>query len=275
MPPAAGHRRRAGRRLRCERRASDPVARTAVSTASASCGRRWHAPATTRPGSGGPADGIAGITGVGRGHHRTITTRRRPARRGIRTWSSGTGTHRPRPDQWWVADFTYVWTLAGFFYVSFSPTSTPGGSSAGGCRPPRPHRWSSRALEQALFTRRRTDARFTQRVWCITRMPDRNTRPWRSPRRSTDAGIAGSIGTVGDALDNALMESTIGLYKTELIDRRPRSGPAGPRSNARPPSGSTGSTPTGCTPRSTTYRRSSTNSATVNTPPATSVPEVA
>jgi putative transposase len=33
-----------------------------------------------------------------------------------------------------------------------------------------------------------------------------------------DAGIAPSIGTVGDALDNALMESTIGLYKSELID---------------------------------------------------------
>jgi putative transposase len=32
-----------------------------------------------------------------------------------------------------------------------------------------------------------------------------------------EAGIAGSIGTVGDALDNALMESTIGLYKTECI----------------------------------------------------------
>ncbi|MEY9878465.1 transposase InsO family protein [Streptacidiphilus sp. MAP12-33] len=31
------------------------------------------------------------------------------------------------------------------------------------------------------------------------------------------AGIAASIGSVGDALDNALMESTIGLYKTELI----------------------------------------------------------
>ncbi|GAA5141812.1 hypothetical protein GCM10023320_81350 [Pseudonocardia adelaidensis] len=31
------------------------------------------------------------------------------------------------------------------------------------------------------------------------------------------AGVAGSIGTVGDALDNAVMESTIGLYKTELI----------------------------------------------------------
>jgi transposase InsO family protein len=34
----------------------------------------------------------------------------------------------------------------------------------------------------------------------------------------TEAGIAPSIGTVGDALDNALIESTIGLYKTEPID---------------------------------------------------------
>ena len=33
-----------------------------------------------------------------------------------------------------------------------------------------------------------------------------------------DAGIAGSIGTVGDALDNALCESTIGLFKTEAIN---------------------------------------------------------
>ena len=33
-----------------------------------------------------------------------------------------------------------------------------------------------------------------------------------------EAGIAPSVGTVGDALDNALMESTIGLYKTELVD---------------------------------------------------------
>ena len=33
-----------------------------------------------------------------------------------------------------------------------------------------------------------------------------------------EAGISPSIGTVGDALDNALQESTIGLYKTELIE---------------------------------------------------------
>lgn len=36
-----------------------------------------------------------------------------------------------------------------------------------------------------------------------------------------EAGITGSIGSVGDALDNALMESAIGLFKTELIDRHP------------------------------------------------------
>lgn len=35
-----------------------------------------------------------------------------------------------------------------------------------------------------------------------------------------EAGIGASIGTVGDALDNALMESAIGLYKTELIKPR-------------------------------------------------------
>ncbi len=34
-----------------------------------------------------------------------------------------------------------------------------------------------------------------------------------------EAGIDASIGTVGDALDNALMESTIGLYKTGLIKK--------------------------------------------------------
>src|SRR5262252_3744112 len=38
-------------------------------------------------------------------------------------------------------------------------------------------------------------------------------------RHLVEAGLDASIGTVGDALDNALMESTIGLYKTELIKK--------------------------------------------------------
>ena len=43
---------------------------------------------------------------------------------------------------------------------------------------------------------------------------------FRFTQHLVDAGIDASIGTVGDALDNALAESTIGLYKTELIKRR-------------------------------------------------------
>jgi putative transposase len=35
--------------------------------------------------------------------------------------------------------------------------------------------------------------------------------------RLATAGVAPSVGSVGDAYDNALAESTIGLFKTELI----------------------------------------------------------
>jgi putative transposase len=38
--------------------------------------------------------------------------------------------------------------------------------------------------------------------------------------RLAAAGIDPSVGAVGDALDNALAESVIGLFKTELIRRR-------------------------------------------------------
>ena len=38
--------------------------------------------------------------------------------------------------------------------------------------------------------------------------------------RLADAGVSASVGTVGDAYDNALAESMIGLFKTELIKPR-------------------------------------------------------
>lgn len=62
---------------------------------------------------------IAGIRGIVRGKHRTITTRAdRSAPRHPdlvhRGWNTPT-----RVDQLWVADFSYVWTLAGFVYVAF------------------------------------------------------------------------------------------------------------------------------------------------------------
>jgi transposase InsO family protein len=38
--------------------------------------------------------------------------------------------------------------------------------------------------------------------------------------RLADAGIAPSVGSRGDAYDNALAESVIGLFKTEVIQRQ-------------------------------------------------------
>jgi transposase InsO family protein len=74
------------------------------------------------------------------------------------------------------------------------------------------------ALEQALFTRRRTDARFTSKGLVFHSDAGSQYTAISFTEALIEAGIAPSIGTVGDALDNALMESTIGLYKTELID---------------------------------------------------------
>ena len=42
----------------------------------------------------------------------------------------------------------------------------------------------------------------------------------RYTERVAEAGLAGSVGSRGDSYDNALAESAIGLYKTELIERR-------------------------------------------------------
>lgn len=162
---------------------------------------------------------VCGIHGVVRGRRRTVTTTADPAAPRHpdlinRQW----GAPR-RPDQWWVADFTYTWTLQGFVYTAFcvdvfsrrilgwrvmSTKATPLVSSV---------------LEQAVFTRRRTDFRFT--TTGLVHHSDAGSQ--YTALAFTDAlhesGIAGSIGSVGDALDNALMESAIGLYKTELINR--------------------------------------------------------
>lgn len=55
------------------------------------------------------------------------------------------------------------------------------------------------------------------RAWCTTPTPGQQYTSFAFTAHLIEAGIDASIGTVGDALDNALMESTIGLYKTELI----------------------------------------------------------
>jgi putative transposase len=57
-------------------------------------------------------------------------------------------------------------------------------------------------------------------VWCTTATGAGEYLSIRYSERLAEAGIDPSEGSVGDSYDNALAESIIGLYKSEVIDRR-------------------------------------------------------
>ncbi|MGO1956649.1 DDE-type integrase/transposase/recombinase, partial [Microbacterium sp.] len=66
-----------------------------------------------------------------------------------------------RPDQWWVADFTYVWTPRGFCYVSFITDVFSRRILGWRVMTSKTTTLVLSALEQSLFTRRRTNVEFT------------------------------------------------------------------------------------------------------------------
>lgn len=160
---------------------------------------------------------IASIHGVVRGRHTIRTTERdekAPRHPDLvgRRWSEPTG-----PDQLWVADFTYVWTLAGFCYVAFVTDVYSRRILGWRASMNKTTDLVHAALQQALFVRRRADSAFTATGLIHHSDAGSQYTSLAFTQSLIEAGIAGSIGTVGDALDNALMESTIGLFKTELI----------------------------------------------------------
>jgi hypothetical protein len=85
----------------------------------------------------------------------------------------------------------------------------------------------------------------------------------RYSERLAAAGIESSVGRVGDSDDNALAESVIGLYKTEVI-ARVVPGRASRASSWRPSTGSTGSTTPACSNPSDMFPRRSSNRHTTN-----------
>lgn len=121
-----------------------------------------------------------------------------------------------RPNQLWVADFTYVATWQGFVYVAFV-IDVFARRIVGWCVAP-----SMRtdlvldALEQAIHAR--CDAGTSR----LIHHSDRGVQylAMRYTSRLFDAGIDPSVGSRGDSYDNALAESIIGLFKAELIHRR-------------------------------------------------------
>ena len=116
-----------------------------------------------------------------------------------------------RPNQLWVADLTYVATWRGFVYVAFVIDAFSrrivGWRAATSLRSD----LALDALEQALYDRE-TDDR-------LVHHSDRGVQylSIRYTERLSEAGIEPSVGSRGDSYDNALAETVIGLYKTELI----------------------------------------------------------
>jgi transposase InsO family protein len=122
--------------------------------------------------------------------------------------------HASRPNQLWVADLTYVATWAGFVYVAFVidvfSRAIVGWRVSSSLRSD----LALDALEQALHARPHGDD--------LVHHSDRGVQylSIRYTGRLAEAGIERSVGSVGDSYDNALAETVIGLYKTEVIRRR-------------------------------------------------------
>lgn len=120
------------------------------------------------------------------------------------------------PNRLWVADFTYVATWAGTVYVAFAIdvfSRTIVGWRASGSKE------TDLVLDAIDMGLQHRNYRPTNGEDTLVHHSDAGSQytSFRFTQHLIDSGVDASIGTVGDALDNALAESTIGLYKTELI----------------------------------------------------------
>jgi putative transposase len=147
--------------------------------------------------------------------------------RKFKTTRPDTGAHRPpdlvqrafradAPNRLWVADFTYVATWRGFVYVAFVidvfSRRIVGWRASSSLRSD----LALDALDQAIYDRRTSNSNR------LVHHSDRGVQylSIRYTERLAEAGIESSVGTTGDSYDNALAETVIGLYKTEVIRHR-------------------------------------------------------
>jgi transposase InsO family protein len=120
-----------------------------------------------------------------------------------------------RPNQLWVADLTYVPTWSGFVYVAFVIDAFS--RFIVGWQASRSLRTDVAldALEMAIWRRHGG-------LDGLVHHSDRGSQylAIRYTERLAEAGAVTSVGSRGDSFDNALAETIIGLYKTELVRRR-------------------------------------------------------
>ena len=119
------------------------------------------------------------------------------------------------PNQLWISDFTYVATWAGFAYVAFVIDAYA--RKIVGWRASSAPRTDLvlDALEQAIWSRGKTN------VPGLIHHSDRGVQylSIKYTERLAESEIRPSVGSVGDSYDNAMAETIIGLYKTEVIRR--------------------------------------------------------
>jgi transposase InsO family protein len=145
--------------------------------------------------------------------------------RKVRTTVPGPETNRPddlvkrqfaadAPNQLWVADITYVSTWAGFAYVSFVVDVFSRRIVGWRVDSSMKTDLALDALEQALHQRNTGEE--------LVHHSDRGVQylSIRYTERLAEAGIQASVGSVGSSYDNALAETIMGLYKTEVIRRK-------------------------------------------------------
>jgi transposase InsO family protein len=120
-----------------------------------------------------------------------------------------------RPNQLWVADLTYVATWRGFAYVAFVVDAFSRRIVGWRVSSSLHTDLALDALDQALYER-------AGELEGLIHHSDRGSQylSIRYTERLAEAGIAPSVGSRGDSYDNALAESVIGLFKTEVIRRR-------------------------------------------------------
>ena len=120
------------------------------------------------------------------------------------------------PNQLWVADFTYVATWSGTVYVAFIFDAFSRMIVGWRAATSMTTDLVLDALEMAIWSRRQ------EGISDLTGLIHHNDAgsqytSFAFTQRLIDAGVDPSVGSVGDAYDNALAESATGLYKAELI----------------------------------------------------------
>ncbi|HHE4955230.1 TPA: IS3 family transposase, partial [Escherichia coli] len=153
---------------------------------------------------------VMGLAGVLRGKKVRTTVSRKAVAAGDRVNRQFVAE---RPDQLWVADFTYVSTWLGVVYVAFIIDVFAGYIVGWRVSSSMETTFVLDALEQALWARRPSGT---------VHHSDKGSQyvSLAYTQRLKEAGLLASTGSTGDSYDNAMAESINGLYKAEVIHRK-------------------------------------------------------